>query len=546
MSGTGTDGDPASGAQTRGDDAVDGAALAVELDGITKRFGDVVANDGVDFRLERGSVHALLGENGSGKTTLMNILYGLYDRDAGTVRVDGQPREFGSPRDAIDARVGMIHQHFQLVEPMTVLQNVILGHEPTERGLVDEDAARADVHDICQRYGFAVDEHLDTPIRELDLGAQQHVEIVKSLYRGAEILILDEPTAVLTPQEVEALFGVMEELTASGRSLIFITHKLEEAMETADEITVLRDGEAVGTVPAGETTREELAQMMVGREVLFEGADRETTIGDPVLTGQDLVVRGDRGLVKVDGVDFEIREGEILGIAGVEGNGQSELAEAIVGLRPVEAGTVVYEGEDVTDASRRQLIRDGVAYIPEDRQQEGLVMDYDLRRNALLGNQTVAPFVERGIVDWDSVGDHAEEIVQQYDVEPHDTSAVAHSLSGGNQQKFVVGREFEHDPRAILAAHPTRGVDIGSIEFIHDRLREMRDEGLAVLLLSSKLEEIQQLSDRIAVMYEGEFVDVVEPADVTERDLGLMMTGSSVGDDAASPDVAAESGGEQP
>jgi ABC-type uncharacterized transport system ATPase subunit len=537
MSGTGT-GDDSGGTDAGvGDGDADLPETAVEMAGITKRFGDVVANDGVDLELERGTVHALLGENGSGKTTLMNVLYGLYDRDAGSVTIDGQETDFDSPRDAIAAGVGMIHQHFQLVEPMTVLQNVILGHEPTNNGLVDEDDARADVHEICERYGFAVDDHLDTPVRELDLGAQQHVEIVKSLYRGAEVLILDEPTAVLTPQEVEALFDVMKELTASGRSLIFITHKLGEAMEAADEITVLRDGKAVGTVDAAATSREELAELMVGREILFEDEDRTTEPGDPVLTAADLVVEGDRGLVKVDGVDLTIREGEILGIAGVEGNGQSELAEGIVGLRPVQDGTVTYEGRDITDASRRSLIGDGIAYVPEDRRQEGLVLDYDLERNALLGNQTIEPYVRRGVVDWDAVGDHAESIVEEYDVEPHRTDVTADSLSGGNQQKFVVGREFEHDPRAIVAAHPTRGVDIGSIEFIHDRLREMRDEGLAVLLVSSKLDEVQNLSDRIAVMYEGEFVDVVEPGEVTERDLGLMMTGTSPDESAADADV---------
>ncbi|GAB3684572.1 ABC transporter ATP-binding protein [Salinarchaeum chitinilyticum] len=541
MSGTDTDDGDAEGSNAPSDGST-GDQYAAQLSGISKRFGDVVANDGVDLDLERGSVHALLGENGSGKTTLMNVLYGLYEQDEGTVRIDGEVRDFDSPRDAIDAGVGMIHQHFQLVEPMTVLQNVVLGHEPTRGGIVDADAAREDVVQICERYGFDVHEDLDTPVRELDLGAQQHVEIVKSLYRGAEILVLDEPTAVLTPQEVEGLFDVMTELTASGRSLIFITHKLDEAMEAADEITVLRDGAAVGTVSAAATSREELAEMMVGREVIFDAEDRATEPGAPVLTIEDLEVVGDRGLPKVRGVDCTVREGEILGVAGVEGNGQAELAESIVGLRSVADGTVTYEGTDITDASRRSLIQDGIAYIPQDRQSEGLVLDYDLERNALLGNQTIEPFVRRGVIDWDAVGDHAESIVEKYDVEPHDTAAVAESLSGGNQQKFVVGREFEHDPRAIVAAHPTRGVDIGSIEFIHDRLREMRDDGLAVLLVSSKLEEIQQLSDRIAVMYEGEFVDVVEPGAVTEQELGLLMTGTRPGEsnaDASSADAAA-------
>jgi simple sugar transport system ATP-binding protein len=498
---------------------------AVRLEGITKRFGDVVANDRIDFTLERGTVHALLGENGSGKTTLMSVLYGLYDQDAGTISIDGQVRTFDSPRDAMDAGVGMIHQHFQLVEPMTVLQNVILGHEPTDNGLVDESAARGEIETISRRYDFDVDRHLDTLVRDLDLGVRQRVEIVKSLYRGADILVLDEPTAVLTPQEVEGLFDVMDELTEAGRSLIFITHKLDEALEAADHVTVLRDGEAIGTVDADETTEGELARMMVGREVLFDRQPRETTPGDPVLEADGLRVRGDRGLERVSGVDLTVREGEILGIAGVQGNGQTELVEALTGLRPVRSGTVRFDGEDVTGTSRRRRIEAGIAYVPEDRQTEGLVQDYDLVRNALLGNQTIEPYASRGFLDWAAVREHAEAIVREYDVQPPNPGVEAASLSGGNQQKFIVGREIEHDPTVMVASHPTRGVDVGSIEFIHDRLVELRDAGLAIVFVSSKLEEVRKLADRIAVMSEGEFVDTVEPADVTEAELGLLMAG---------------------
>jgi simple sugar transport system ATP-binding protein len=498
---------------------------AVHLSGITKRFGDVVANDGIDFTLADGSVHALLGENGSGKTTLMSVLYGLYDQDAGDISVHGQRREFDSPRDAMAAGIGMIHQHFQLVEPMTVLQNVILGHEPTDSGLVDTESARADIQAITDRYGFDVDRYLDVPVRGLDVGVQQRVEIVKSLYRGSEVLILDEPTAVLTPQEVEGLFDVMEELTASGHSLVFITHKLDEALTAADEITVLRDGEAVGTVDAADTTEQELARLMVGREIDFDRRARAATTGDPVLEVEDLRVRSDRGLEQVRGVSFTVREGEILGIAGVQGNGQTELVEAVTGLRSVHAGRVRFCDEDITEMGRRDRIEEGIAYIPEDRQEEGLVMDYDLVRNGLLGFQTTEPYVRRGLVDWEAVRDHADGIVEEYDVQPPDATAEASSLSGGNQQKFVVGREIEHEPTVMVASHPTRGVDIGSIEFIHDRLMELREAGLAVVFVSSKLEEIQTLSDRIAVMYEGEFVDVVDPEAVTEEDLGLLMAG---------------------
>ncbi|MFD1569768.1 ABC transporter ATP-binding protein [Halorubrum laminariae] len=503
-------------------------APAVRLNGITKRFGDVVANDGVDFTLEPGSIHALLGENGSGKTTLMSVLYGLYNQDEGTIQIDGEDQMFESPRDAMDAGIGMIHQHFQLVKPMTVLQNIVLGHEPTANGLVDKDDAKADIEAICSRYGFDVDEYLDTPVEDLDLGTQQRVEIVKSLYRGAEILILDEPTAVLTPQEVDSLMAVMNDLRDDGRSLIFISHKLDEALEIADDITVLRDGAAVGTVSAATTTEQDLARMMVGREVLFDRLDREGEPGAPVLEADGLRVTGDRGREQVSEVDLTLRKGEIVGIAGVQGNGQTELVEGITGLRPPDSGTVSLRGTDITNRSRRARIEDGIAYVPEDRQTEGLVQEYSLRRNALLGNQTVVPYATEGIINWDAVDDHAESIIEEYDVQPPNPDAEAQSLSGGNQQKFIVGREIGHEPDVLVASHPTRGVDIGSIEFIHDQLMSLRDNGIGILVVSSKLEEIQKLADRIAVMYEGEFIDIVDPDAVSESDLGLLMAGQSL------------------
>ena len=519
---------------------------AVRLDGITKRFGDVVANDSVDLTVERGTIHALLGENGSGKTTLMSVLYGLYDQDAGTIEVDGQPRTFDSPRDAMDAGIGMIHQHFQLVGPMTVLQNIVLGHEPSHNGLVDASAAREEIGAICDRYGFDVDQYLDRPVEELDLGAQQRVEIVKSLYRGADTLVLDEPPAVLTPQEVDSLLSVMDDLREDGRSLIFISHKLDEAVEIADEITVLRDGEGVGTVRADETTEGELARRMVGREILFDRLSRAGSPGDPVLTAAGLRVSGDRGREQVSGVDCTVREGEILGIAGVQGNGQTELVEAITGLTAVDSGTIRLHGSDITHASRRQRIEEGIAYIPEDRQTEGLVQEYSLVKNALLGNQTLPAYTDRGIIDWEAVADHADEIIAEFDVQPPNPDADAASLSGGNQQKFVVGREIGHDPDVIVAAHPTRGVDIGSIEFIHNRLIELREQGVAILVVSSKLDEIRTLADRIAVMYEGEFVAVVDPETVTEEQLGLLMTGGDADvetADAPTPNPADSAGG---
>nr|WP_235063418.1 ABC transporter ATP-binding protein [Candidatus Halobonum tyrrellensis] len=479
--------------------------------------------------VERGTVHALVGENGAGKTTLMSVLYGLYRPDEGEVRIDGDPVRFGSPRDAIDAGVGMIHQHFQLVDPMTVTQNVVLGHEPTASGLVDEASARADIESICSTYGFDVDRYLDTRVEQLGVGVQQRVEIIKSLYRGADVLILDEPTAVLTPNEVTALFDVMNQLTEQGRSLVFITHKLEEALEVADRVTVLRDGAVVGTVEADATTRGELARMMVGRDVLFERRPRETAPGHPALRVSALRVRDDRGLEQVRGVDFTVREGEVFGVAGVEGNGQSELVEAVTGLRAAESGGIEFDGDDIAGLSRRERIETGVAYVPEDRQERGIVGEYDLVRNAALGNQTIEPYADGWFLDWGAIREHADAIIDEYDVQPADSEAEARSLSGGNQQKFIVGRELERAPRLLVASHPTRGVDIGSIEFIHDRLREMRDAGVAVLLVSSKLDEVQLLSDRTAVMFEGEFVDVVDPDDVTEEQLGLMMAGETSG-----------------
>jgi ABC-type uncharacterized transport system ATPase subunit len=525
---------------------------AVSLSGITKRFGDVVANAGVDFSLEPCTVHALVGENGAGKTTLMNVLYGLYEPDEGSINVDGRSSRFDSPRDAIDAGIGMIHQHFMLVDTMTVIQNVVLGYEPSSFGLVDSDAARERIRELSTAYGFDVDEYLDTRVEDLGVGVQQRVEILKTLYRGADVLILDEPTAVLTPQEVADLYGVMDELTSQGRSIVFITHKLDEAMAAADEITVLRDGKNVGTVNANATTREELAELMVGREVLFDTEKCPAEPGAPVLSVSGLRVADDRDLEQVRGVDFTVREGEVFGIAGVEGNGQSELVEAITGLRSVASGCVRFYDEDITTLSRRERIESGIAYVPADRHEQGIVLDYDLVENALLGNQTLAPFTDsgyngfldtgysgyldwgyNGYLDWDATREHAETIVEEYDVQPPDVDTAASSLSGGNQQKFIVGREFAHDPDLVVAAHPTRGVDVGSIEFLHERLLSMRDEGKAILLVSSKLDEVRRLSDRLAVMYEGQFIDSVDPDTVSEQDLGLLMAGRQPAEDEA-------------
>jgi simple sugar transport system ATP-binding protein len=504
------------------------SSLAVHLDGITKRFPGVVANDDVDLRVPEGSVHALLGENGAGKTTLMNVLYGLYQPTEGVVRLNGEAMDFSSPRDAIDAGVGMIHQHFMLVDPMTVTENVVLGNEPRKWGglAVDRATSRQAVVDLAEKYGFDVDP--DARIEDVSVGEQQRVEILKALYRGADVLILDEPTAVLTPQEVEELFAVFEELTAQGKTIIFISHKLDEAMRAADDITVLRDGVNVGTVDADATSREELAELMVGRAVLMDVEKEPVSRGDPSLSVSDLMIKDDRDVLAVDDVTFDVHEGEVFGIAGVDGNGQSELVDAITGLRTPETGSVSFDGEDVTHASRRSRIARGMAYIPEDRQERGLVMDYDLVENGLLGNQHDPSFAQNGRIDWQGTYEHVTEVITEYDVRPADPSASARSLSGGNQQKFIVGREFSQAPDIVVASHPTRGVDIGSVEFIHEQLLELRARGTAILLVSSKLDEVQSLSDRLAVVHDGEFVDVVDPATTTEEELGLLMGGERV------------------
>ena len=534
-------GDGAGVAPGAGDD------VAVHLDGITKRFPGVVANDDVDLVVERGTVHALLGENGAGKTTLMNVLYGLYQPEAGRVVVDGEERSFDTPRDAIDAGIGMIHQHFMLVDTMTVAENIALGNEPRKWFGLAVDRARIDreIRDLCDRYGFDVDP--SATVEDVGVGVQQRVEILKTLYRGADVLILDEPTAVLTPQEVEGLYDVLEELTAQGKTIIFITHKLGEAMHAADAITVLREGESVGTVDPERTSREELAELMVGREVLLEADTEPAETGDVVLSASGLTVEDDRGVDVVSGIDLDVRAGEIFGIAGVDGNGQAELVEAITGLRTPDEGSIAFRGTDVTEWSRHRRIEAGMAYIPEDRHERGLVMPFDLVENAVLGSQRSPSFAESGRIDWSAVREHTEEIIDTYDVRPPAPDADARSLSGGNQQKFIVGREFARDPALVVATHPTRGVDVGSTEFIHDRLLELRREGVAVLLVSSNLDEVRSLSDRLAVISEGEFMDVTDPDALTEEELGLLMAGESATDTAApvESDVSFRGGGDE-
>jgi simple sugar transport system ATP-binding protein len=412
---------------------------------------------------------------------------------------------------------------------MTVLENIALGWEPVEYGInIDDEAIEAEIRELSTRYDFGLEDDIHTPVERLSVGQQQRVEILKTLYRGAEFFIFDEPTSVLTPQEAEQLFEVFDELTAQNKTIIFITHKLGEALTAADEITVLRDGQTVGTVDADEATKNGLARRMVGRDVLLSVDKQPADPGDVELSASNLSVEDDQDVTAVDGVDLSVRQGEIFGIAGVDGNGQLELVEAITGLREPSAGSVEFQGEDISDRSRRERIEMGMSYIPGERQERALVMEFDLIKNTVLGSQYGDRFRDGRQLDWSAVREHTEEIIETYDVRPPDSTATAESLSGGNQQKFVVGREFLRDPSLVVAAHPTRGVDVGSMEFIHDQILQMRKQGVATLLVSASLEEVMNLSDRIGVLYDGSFVDVVDPDSVSKEQLGLLMAGQQL------------------
>jgi simple sugar transport system ATP-binding protein len=497
-------------------------APLLELKGITKRFPGVVANDHVDFELAKGEVHALLGENGAGKSTLMNILYGLYHPDEGEIRLNGSSVRITSPRDAIDRGIGMVHQHFMLIPVMTVAENIVLATEPRKGLLLDEDAAEARVRELSEQFGLAVTP--EARIESITVAQQQRVEILKALYRGAEILILDEPTAVLTPQEAKELFDVIQALKAEGKSIIFISHKLNEVLEIADRITVLRRGKTVETVPREGATEAGLARLMVGREVLLRVEKKPAEPGEPLLAVEDLRVFDDRELEACRGISLEVRAGEIVGIAGVDGNGQTELIDALTGLRPVAAGTIRVGGKDVSHANARHRLDAGVGHIPEDRQVRGLVLDFSLAENIALHDYRVEPESKWGWLFPQRMVARARKLLQEFDVRGGGPQTLAASLSGGNQQKVVVAREVSRDPRVLVAAQPTRGLDVGAIEFVHRRLVQERDEGRAILLVSFELDEILSLSDRILVIYEGRIV-AEYPPDVSEEEVGIAMTG---------------------
>ncbi len=505
-------------------------APLLELAGITKRFPGVVANDAVDFELRRGEVHALLGENGAGKSTLMNILYGLYRPDEGEIRLKDRIAEIHSPKDAIELGIGMVHQHFMLIPVMTVAENIVLGTEPTRTGIfLDADAARDRVRTLSETLKLTVSP--DARVEDISVGQQQRVEIMKALYRHADILILDEPTAVLTPQEALELFAILETLRVDGMSIIFITHKLGEVLRFADRITVLRRGQAVGTVPREGATSDSLARMMVGREVLLRVDKTPAEPGEALLEVDDLHVSDVRELEAVRGLSFSVRAGEIVGIAGVDGNGQTELIDAIAGLRRSTSGRVVVEGRDVTHDSASEILDAGIGHIPEDRQRRGLVLDFTLAENLALHDFDKPPASRFGWLYPKRLVERARTLLREFDVRGGGPPTLASALSGGNQQKVVIAREVSRNPRVLIAAQPTRGLDVGAIEFVHRRLVEERDEGRAILLVSLELEEILSLSDRILVLYEGRIVAEFTP-DVSEEELGIAMTGAGAAEAA--------------
>ena len=513
-------------------------APALEMRGITKRYPGVVANDGIDLEIKPGEIHALLGENGAGKSTLMNVLYGLARPDEGQILLDGELVEIADPSDAIARGISMVHQHFMLVPVLTVADNVLLGKEAMrDRIFLDQGEARRRIRELGARFGFELDP--DEKVGDLSVGWQQRVEILKALYRDARILVLDEPTAVLTPQETVEIFAVLRRLAAEGHSIIFISHKLYEVLEIADRITVIRRGKVVGSRIPSETDEDDLAELMVGREVQLTVDRGESHPSEAMLRVQDLRVAGSHGGDVVDGVSLEVRSGEILGVAGVAGNGQDELVEAITGLREPRGGTITLDGEDVTTDGPRELHGKRVAYVPADRHRFGLVLSFPLTDNVVLTDYYMEPYSHGLIRDESAIAKHAAEAIELYDVRTPAASVSAGTLSGGNQQKLIVAREFERELKLLVLDQPTRGLDVGSIEFIHKQIIKKRDAGTAVLLVSAELDEVLEISDRIAVMYRGRIVAVVDGRTAIKEEIGLLMATGGRDEGAASEGSAA-------
>ena len=495
----------------------------LELRNITKTFGTVIANNDVSITVHKGTIHAIVGENGAGKSTIMRIAYGFYNADSGEILVDGKPVQIRSPHDAIALGIGMVHQHFMLVDTMTVAENIILGAETGSAANLDLEKANRDILALSNDLRLGVDPK--AVIEDLSVGQQQRVELLKALYRNAELLILDEPTAVLSPQEVEEFFGILRRMKEQGKTIIIITHKLDEVLAISDEVTVMRDGKAVGNVKTSETSPKDLARMIVGRDVLLRVEKTDANPGATILEVRDLSVKGKHGLA-LEGVSFSVRAGEIVGIAGIEGNGQTELIEALAGLNRASGGEVLFEGKNVTNRSARALKELGIAHIPEDRHKRGLLLNSDLSENSILGVHYRAPVADAaGMMNSTAISGRVNRIIQNFDVRPPVPSLAARSLSGGNQQKLIIGREFGLDPKLLLVSQPTRGVDIGAIEFIHQKLIGLRDAGSAVLLVSAELEEVTALADRLIVIREGKLVGEVDPKTTSTEEIGLMMTG---------------------
>lgn len=504
----------------------------MEVRGITKRFPGVLANDHINMTLKKGEVLGLLGENGAGKSTLMNLIYGLYKPDEGEILVNGEVVDIAGPSDAIARGIGMVHQHFQLVDVLTVTENVMLGNESTTGPFLRRNVAKNRILEISKEYGLEVDP--DALVADIPVGTQQRVEIIKALYRNADILILDEPTAVLTPQETRGLFKIMRTLIERGVSIIFISHKLKEVLEICDDVVVLRRGKSVGHADPKNSTEQSLASMMVGRDVLLEVEKTSAKPGEPVLRFEDVVVHDDRGLPTVEGVTLELFGGEILGIAGVQGNGQTELVEAITGLRQMESGKIIVTGQDATGCSPREITEMGTAHIPEDRQKMGMVQPFPVMNNLVLCTYGHEPFAKGILVDDEAIQSNAETLIEQYDIRTPSPFAHIGGLSGGNQQKVIVARELSRPIKVLVASQPTRGLDVGSIEFIHKQIVRMRDEGIGILLVSSELDEILSLSDRVAVMFDGQIIDII-PIEEADRDtVGLRMAG--IRDDSSQPE----------
>lgn len=502
----------------------------VEMLNIRKEFPGIVANDNITLQLKEGEIHALLGENGAGKSTLMGMLFGMYKPDRGCIKVRGKEVKISNPNVANDLGIGMVHQHFKLVDNFTVTENIILGCEPRKGLTVDIKRAAKKIEDLSKQYGLNVDPY--AKIEDISVGMQQRVEILKALYRGADILILDEPTAVLTPQEIEEIIQIMENLTKQGKTVIIITHKLKEIKQAADYCTIIRRGKKIDTVKVADVTEEDLASKMVGREVSFKVDKKDAVIGDVVLEIDDLVVKDNRELEIVKELSLKLNKGEILGIAGIDGNGQSELLEALTGLRKIQSGKVILDGKDITNLTPKDIMESGMSHIPEDRQRRGLIMDFTMAENMMLENYHKKPFSQGGRLNHRKIESFAKGLIEKFDVRPQNEKQLAGSLSGGNQQKVILAREISNDPEVLIAAQPTRGLDVGAIEYVHRFLVDQRDKGKAVLLVSFELDEVMNLSDRIGVIFDGKIVETMDAKKADEKTIGYLMAGGGAEDEA--------------